>query len=222
MPALADLAAAGIEGSDTQQLFFSASIANLGPGPFIVNAVRGDQRSKWRVSQRFRERDGSTTETATPADMVWGGHGHNHWHVRIGATYRLLSLPDLKIVRVLEKVGYCFFDQTMFDLDLPGAPVAGAFPKDGCDGQETRALNMGLSPGWQDPYTWTLPDQRLDITGLPDGRYRLVAMADPNNWFRETNERNNTTWVDIELRTSVSPPHVKVLSIGPHGTPGRT
>ena len=81
---------------------------------------------------------------------------------------------------------------------------------------------MGLSPGWQDPYTWTLPDQRLDITGLPDGRYRLVAMADPNNWFRETNERNNTTWVDIELRTSVSPPHVKVLSIGPHGTPGRT
>ena len=125
MPALADLAAAGIEGSDTQQLFFSASIANLGPGPFIVNAVRGDQRSKWRVSQRFRERDGSTTETATPADMVWGGHGHNHWHVRIGATYRLLSLPDLKIVRVLEKVGYCFFDQTRFDLDIPGAPMAG-------------------------------------------------------------------------------------------------
>lgn len=221
MPALADLVAAGIEGSDTQQLFFSASIANVGPGPFIVNAVRGDQRGEWRVSQRFHERDGSTTEAETPADMVWGGHGHDHWHVRIGATYRLLSLPGLKVVRVLEKVGYCFFDQTRFDLDLPGAPVAGRFPKDGCNGKETLALNMGLSPGWQDPYTWALPDQRLDITGLPDGSYRLVATADPHNWFRETNERNNTTWVDVQLRTSVSPPHVKVLAIGPHATPGR-
>ena len=60
MPALADVVAAAIQGTDSQQLFFSASIANLGPGPFIINAVRGDERGRWRVSQRFRERDGAT------------------------------------------------------------------------------------------------------------------------------------------------------------------
>ena len=222
MPRLVDVLAAGIEDTDDQQLFFSASIANLGPGPFVVNAVRGDQRGGWRVSQRFHERNGPTTEVATRADMVWGGHGHDHWHVQIGATYRLLSLPDLKVVRVLEKVGYCFFDQTRFDLDIPSAPAAGVFPKNGCNGKSTLALDMGLSPGWQDPYTWVLPDQRLDITGLSDGRYRLVATADPNNWFREADERNNSTWIEIELRTSVSPPRVKVARVGPHATAGRT
>lgn len=222
MPPLQDVLAAAIQGSDERQLFFSASIANLGPGPFIVNAVRGDERGQWRVSQRFRERDGSTSEVATPADMIWGGHGHNHWHVRIGATYRLLTLPSMKTVRVLEKVGYCFFDQARFDLDIPGAPLAEGFPKTSCDGHSTLSLDMGLSPGWQDPYTWALPDQRLDITGLPDGRYRLEAKADPNNWFREANERNNETWVDVDIRTTAGAPQATVVHVGPHASPGRT
>ena len=87
-------------------------------------------------------------------------------------------------------------------------------------GARRSALEMGLSPGWQDPYTWLLPDQRLDITGLPDGKYRLVAKADPNNWFRETDERNNVTWVDLALRTNAGSPRVTVEEVGPHATPG--
>ena len=154
--------------------------------------------------------------------MVWGGHGHNHWHVRIGATYRLLSLPDLKIVRVLEKVGYCFFDQTMFDLDLPGAPVAGGFRRTAATGRTRCAPTWACHRAGRTRTRGRFPTSgstsRVSQTGGTDSS----RMADPNNWFRETNERNNTTWVDIELRTSVSPPHVKVLSIGPHGTPGRT
>ena len=74
---------------------------------------------------------------------------------------------------------------------------------------------MGLSAGWQDPYTWALPDQRLDITGLPDGRYRLVATADPNNWFREVDEKNNDAWADIVLKTSVYPPSVALIERSP-------
>ena len=59
---------------------------------------------------------------------------------------------------------------------------------------------MGLSPGWADPYPWILPDQRLLLTGLDDGVYRLWAAADPGSWFREANETNNATWVDLRLR----------------------
>ena len=55
---------------------------------------------------------------------------------------------------------------------------------------------MGLSPGWADPYPWALPDQRLLLTGLDDGVYRLWAAADPGRWFKEANETNNATWVD--------------------------
>ena len=216
MAPLADLVGSITEDDQPQQqLFFSASVANRGPGPFIVNAVRGDERGGWRVSQRFLESDGSETEAKTPADMTWGGHGHNHWHVRIGAAYALYALPGMRKVRKLEKVGYCFFDQKPYDRDLEGAPQLGVFPKTGCDGESTLGLNMGLSPGWQDPYTWALPDQRLDITGLPDGRYRLVATADPNNWFREVDERNNDAWVDVVLKTSVYPPSVSLIEESP-------
>ena len=215
MAALVDLVGGVTEEDEAQQLLFSASVANRGPGPFIVNAVRGDERGPWRVSQRFLEVDGSTTETATPADMTWAGHGHNHWHVRIGAAYALYTLPDMEKVRSLEKVGYCFFDQKPYDRTLEGAPKQGVFPKSVCNGKATLGLSMGLSAGWQDPYTWALPDQRLDITGLPDGRYRLLATADPNNWFREVDETNNDAWADIELEMSSYPPAVTLIERRP-------
>lgn len=177
-------------------MFFTASVGNLGPGRFIVHAVRGDERGSWRVTQRFQERDGSTTELITPAEMVWGGHGHNHWHVHLGASYTLYSLPG-KEVRDLEKVGFCFFDQKPFAGHVADAANIPVFGKDGCNGRHSLSLTMGISPGWQDPYTWTLPDQRMDITGLPDGTYRLVAKADPGNWFKETNKTNNKTWAEF-------------------------
>ena len=31
------------------------------------------------------------------------------------------------------------------------------------------------------------------------GRYRLRATADADNWFAETNNANNGTWVDLRL-----------------------
>jgi hypothetical protein len=211
MSPLRDFVAGGVRGGGGQQLFFTASVGNVGPGAFIVHAVRGDERGSWRVTQRFRERDGSTTELITPGEMVWGGHGHNHWHVHLGASYTLYSLPRKKEVRDLEKVGFCFFDQKPLTGQVAAAAHIPVFGKDSCNGRHSLSLTMGISSGWQDPYTWTLPDQRLDITGLPDGTYRLVARADPDNWFKENDEKNNTTWADVRLKTSVSPPQVTVL-----------
>jgi hypothetical protein len=58
---------------------------------------------------------------------------------------------------------------------------------------------MGLSVGWGDRYPATLPDQYVDVTGLPDGKYRLRATADESDWFKETDDKNNRTWVDLTL-----------------------
>ena len=58
-----------------------------------------------------------------------------------------------------------------------------------------------MSVGWSDPYFWQLEDQSVAVTGLADGRYRLTADADPDNWLTETNEANNETWVVIALGT---------------------
>ena len=226
-PILPDLAmspltdvSAGVAPSGNQYVSFTASIANVGPGPFIVHAVRGDQRGSWRVSQRFRERDAPTSEVVTPGTMVFGGHGHDHWHVQLGASYWLTRTGSSEVLRRYSKVGYCFFDQVRLRVQPVDAPVIPTYDKDTCNGRRTLELEMGLSPGWTDPYYWTLPDQRLLVTGLADGIYRLWADADPSDWFRETSETNNRTWIDVRLTLSTRPPHAAVVRVGPAGASG--
>lgn len=226
-PILPDLAmspltdvSVGVAPDGDQHVGFTASIGNVGPGPFIVHGVRANERGSWRVSQRFRERGGPTSETVTPGNMVFGGHGHDHWHVQIGASYWLTRAGSREVLRRYSKVGYCFFDQVRLLEAPPEMPLAPAFGKDDCDGRSVLELEMGLSPGFTDPYYWTLPDQRLLVTGLPDGVYRLWADADPNDWFRETNEQNNLTWIDLRLTLSKRPPSVTVVRRGPAGASG--
>jgi hypothetical protein len=201
--------------SGKKYLYFTATVANIGRGPLLIHAVRAEERGRWRVTQRFDERAGGTSERTTPAELVWGGHGHEHWHVQLGASY-WLATPGGRVLRRYEKVGFCFFDQRPFRAAPDAAPLSSRFLRDTCEGRERLELDMGLSPGWSDPYQWTLPDQRLDVTGLEDGTYRLRADADPSAWFRESDETNNETWVDIRLTTSADPPKVEVLHTGAH------
>ncbi len=70
---------------------------------------------------------------------------------------------------------------------------------------------MGVSVGWGDLYSYRLPDQYLDITGLPAGRYRLRALADPAAQFVELDKTNNVTWIDLELTRTT----VRILGYGP-------
>ena len=218
MPQIIDIYAVEAE-SGEKLLAFSATVANVGPGPLLVHAARVDERSDWRVTQRFMESDGSTSERLTDGAMVYGGHRHDHWHLRAGTSYRLARVGGAVPLRIARKQGFCFFDQLPLVRQPPHAPKRRVFGKDVCDGEDRRQLSMGLSPGWADPYVWTLPDQRLDVTGRPDGDYRLHAMADPDDWFVERNEANNGTWVDIRLTTSASPPRVVVLERGPSSSP---
>jgi hypothetical protein len=70
---------------------------------------------------------------------------------------------------------------------------------------------MGLSVGWGDIYRWDLPGQYINVTGLSPGRYRLEGVADPSDWFKEKDNTNNSTWVDLQLTRT----DVKVLDHGP-------
>jgi hypothetical protein len=58
---------------------------------------------------------------------------------------------------------------------------------------------MGLSVGWSDKYSASLAYQWIKINGLQDGNYRVRVIADPYNWFLETNDANNSTSTDIRL-----------------------
>jgi hypothetical protein len=42
-------------------------------------------------------------------------------------------------------------------------------------------LEEGLTPGWDDVYTWDTPSQLIDITNVAPGRYALIEQTNPSN-----------------------------------------
>lgn len=199
----------------TEQLRFSAMVVNVGSGPFELFASRPDTSSSFEVAQRMHYSDGSTTDIPTTAEMVYGGDGHDHWHVRDLAGYELLRLDNGAKVGTAAKGGFCFFDTDPYALHLPGAPDNPQYSHVTCGHHDSLDVSMGLSIGWGDEYPWNLPDQYVDITSVDNGKYRLRATADQGGLFTEADEGNNETWVDIRLSRRGGKTSVKILGYGP-------
>ena len=168
------------------------------------------------VVQRIYNNAGRWRDVLTPGTMVFGGDGHHHWHVRDLQQSELFRLSDGVFLARSDKRGFCFWDNVRYRLSLPGAPQSPVTAESGCGNSGSLTATMGLSIGWGDIYPASLPDQFIDITGLADGRYRLVVTADPSGWFAETNKNNNVTWVDLELLGGGS--QLSVLGYGPSAT----
>jgi hypothetical protein len=60
---------------------------------------------------------------------------------------------------------------------------------------------QGLSVGWGDIYANNLFGQSIELTGLPNGYYKLFIEVDPKNQIFETNETDNLSctllYVDV-------------------------
>jgi Lysyl oxidase len=192
-------------------LRYTTIIVNVGQGRFELRGQRtSTTQTQMTVSQRVYNDTGGSRLVSTAAVMVFGGDGHNHWHVRDLETSELIRLDNGSKVGTGAKRGFCFFDNTPYRLSLPRAPQSPVYT--GCGTSASLAVTMGLSIGWGDIYPSTLPDQYLDITGLTAGRYRLRVTADAQNRFLETNNSNNATWVDLQLKGSGRP---RVIAYGP-------
>ena len=85
------------------------------------------------------------------------------------------------------------------------------YPGTGCGTSASLNVTMGLAPGWGDIYPWTLPDQWIDVTTVPRGKYRLRAVANETTGFVESTTANNATWVDIKIERK----SIRVLATGP-------
>lgn len=191
----------GTDEEGNEALRFTATVANIGVGPLLLRAARsGGSSDDWRVAQWFQEPDGSQTGRYIDATLIFGGHGHEHWHLKYGTAYRLFDDGGSDL-RSQTKAGYCWFDQIVYKPDLPGAPEEWVHSNESCGKIDSTRVSMGMSIGWSDPYFWQLEDQFVDITGLPDGDYRLEAYADPDEWLQETDETNNLTWTRLRIGT---------------------
>ena len=196
-------------------LRFDSIVVNVGDGAFEVIGRRPDTTSKLKVHQRIYDDAGGSRKRSTTARMYFAGDGHTHWHVRDLQDYVLRRLDNGKLVGTGAKHGFCFFDNYRFgSAQGPFYTRQTSPPACGRSSSELR-VKMGLSRGWGDIYQSSLPDQYIDITGLTSGRYKLRATADADNWFSETNNTNNFTWVDIQISGN----SVSVIEYGPAAQP---
>lgn len=192
-----------------RQLRFDAIIVNTGAGAFEARGTRPDTSTPMTVSQRIYNDAGGSRYRSTTAQMYFAGDGHTHWHLRDLESYELIRLDNGVKVGTGSKMGFCFFDNYPF-----GSTQQKGYTSCGVDGNALEQ-SMGLSRGWGDIYGKNTVDQFVDITGLASGRYKLWAKADAPNWFSESNNSNNATWVNIQIRGD----SVSVKRYGPSAQP---
>lgn len=186
---------------------FTTFLANVGDGDFVLRATKG-VRGDWQVEQDVRYSESGAKVYRTRARLVWGGDGHNHWHVERIAVGSLEPFtkdgrPPRNDGRGLvdAKVGFCYYDHSRL-ADDAGQNVV--YRHEACGTKNDVAVGMGLSVGWMDIYGSHLPGQAIDVTDVPDGRYRLWVNLDRGHWFQEERRDNNVTWADFDIASSAN------------------
>ena len=187
-------------------LKFPVITLNVGEGPAEVIADRSSQsETEWAAYQTFYRPDGSRESVVTPdVEFYFAGDGHDHWHFTDFDDYWIEDL-DGQVIRTAEKHGYCLLDNTTYwgMQDDPATPKEEVYEEATTCGEgfpAAIAIIQGLSVGWGDTYPATLPDQAIDITDVPDGRYRVAIHADALGAIVESNEDNNIASMEITIQ----------------------
>jgi hypothetical protein len=204
------------EGGQRWEIAFSSTLVNVGDGDFVLRAKR-DADDVWHVEQIVDHSQSGASVVSTPAELVWGGDGHDHWHISRVATNRLVRLDDRgrpvdEKGWVDSKIGFCFYDHTK---RLEKGPAEANYVHESCGREDDVRIGMGLSPGWEDIYPFILPGQTIDVTNVPDGMYRMWVSADESEWFDDLDRSNNRTWVDLKLWRKGESRFAEVVRTGP-------
>ncbi len=175
------------------RLKFTTVIWNAGEGPMEVWGDPSEDGTALRVEQVVHDAN-DRKRPVGPVGSFDFEHRHGHLHLTAFARYELWSLVDGEVdarVAANDKVGFCLMDNLRVDEAVAADEPAYA----GCE-----ADVQGISPGWGDEYVAQLYEQDLVIDGLPDGRYRLVNVANPDGTLLEARLDNNAAHVDVVLR----------------------
>lgn len=167
---------------DGQRLLRFASLsANLGLGVLDVIAEPGDQGRQqawqrlWGTDLHYWDR---------PSGEFIFHPGHEHMHFDAFERYRLLD-ADGQIVASSDKVSFCLRDSIRVQV---GERPSGVFIE---AGDTCGVRQQAINPGFGDHYDQFLPDQWIDITGVPAGDYIVEITVDPENLILEADEENN-------------------------------
>jgi hypothetical protein len=99
------------------------------------------------------------------------------------------------VVATSPKTDYCITADTYVG-GVPNTPNSTFIPISNCT-DPTKPL--GWSVGWGDQYDQTDAGQPIDLTGVPDGTYTLVASVDPLHVLTESDRTNNVTQTKLQI-----------------------
>jgi len=178
-------------------LRFSNSVANIGRGRLTITMKVSEADDERRIYQIIRKNDGTRVRRNTGAQYEYHPT-HAHLHYEGFASYDLFKV-DPQTGDRLEKAsegiksGFCLIDvQLVWWAEVGNERRHYSFPSCNVPARGEGKYVLGISRGWSDVYTWDLPDQYVDITGLPDGVYEVVSTADSARTLIEKTRRDNT------------------------------
>ena len=183
------------------------------PGPFIVHAVRGDERGSMADLAAIPRGRRSTTED-------------HRRHARLGRTrarplartdrrdVRDSHRPGGELVRRHEKVGYCFFDQAPSTC-APGCAEGCEVPEGHVQRRGSARGRHGALPGLAGPIHVGAARSAGRRDRTPRWGVSDLGESRSEDWFSEVDESNNVAWADVRLTTSARPPLVEVLRKSP-------
>jgi lysyl oxidase len=193
--------------SGRRVLRFTSIVVNVGRGPFQLAGYdpvdeHASKNDILAVRQQILEADGTFSSHVTAATMFWSGDGHNHWHVTDIQVAELHSLEAEDLPGSYKKTGFCFFDSYRYTSTKPGFYTPA---RNVCQTRSSGRVRMGVSVRWADIYPSSIAYQWIDVSEVPDGRYKLKVFADastaeaPAGTFIESDETNNVGWAKIRI-----------------------
>jgi hypothetical protein len=168
---------------------FSNLVWNTGTGPFELHGVpHFPVDGLFDASQWIY--DDPAGLTVEPVGSFAFHPSHQHFHFDGFARYELWTQQafdrakssGFKSGRPLytsPKVSFCVLD--IYHVDPGSGPPAQVY-------RTCSPAMEGISPGWGDEYDFLLPEQWVDVgqTPLPDGKYVIRSIADPDNLIYES------------------------------------
>ncbi|GAB6898439.1 lysyl oxidase family protein [Kineosporia succinea] len=184
-------------------LTFGATVWNAGPSPLVVDGFRQKGKSVLDAYQYFFDTDGKQVGHAPAGEMEWDPReGHNHWHFRAFASYRLLDSTRKKAI-ISGKEAFCLAPTDSVDPNVEGAQWQPAstdlYTACGQGNANLLSIREVLNTGWGDTYGQYLPGQSFDITKVKAGVYYIQTIANPDKKLTESNYKNNSALRKVRI-----------------------
>ncbi|MFI6427348.1 lysyl oxidase family protein [Promicromonospora sp. NPDC050880] len=202
-----------VDEAGTDRLTFNANEWNAGPAPLVVEGYRRGAAEVMDAYQFFY-RDGKEVGSTRTGSMKYhDAPEHDHWHFLDFASYELVR-PNGRLVTTSGKQSWCLAPTDPVDLSVPGAawrPEATGLDST-CGDRSALWLREVLPVGWGDTYNQT-QTQAFELTGVPNGTYRIRITANPNGTLHERTRSNN-----VSLRTVVlgGRPGARTVQVPPY------